>query len=131
MRLRANAGRWRYMQSLPCLLMKKRFAVAKAAREEGGGVLTILRQLSVRTIGCLMGGDDPVSLSNAEVADGTGVERFPGERARARDGLGTVTAGPRLSRPGGGRHSTSNQLSLRLLDALEWLGDRQGALDKS
>ena len=44
---------------------------------------------------------------------------------------GKRVAGPRPSRPGGGRHSTSNQLSRRLLDVFERLGDRQGALDKS
>jgi hypothetical protein len=58
-------------------------------------------------------------------------ERFPGGSSSGRGDSGTSNAGPRPSRPGGGRHSTSNQLSRRLLDPLEWLGDRRGALDKS
>ena len=58
------------------------------------------------------------------------VESSPKE-GTGGDETGKRVAGPRLSRPGGGRHSTSNQLSRRLLDALERFGDRQGALDKS
>jgi len=53
------------------------------------------------------------------------------KRAPGGDKSGKRDAGPRPSKPGGGRHSTSNQLSLKLLDPLERFGDRQGELDKS
>ena len=58
------------------------------------------------------------------------VESSPKE-GTGGDETGKRVAGPILSRPGGGRHSTSNQLSLRLLALLERFGDRQGELDKS
>lgn len=87
--------------------------------------------MSVEIDGFLMCSDDPVSLSNAVSGGTTAEDRFPGERTRSLEETVKLAAGVRISRPGGGRHSTSNQLSLRLLDILEWLGDRRGALDKS
>jgi hypothetical protein len=108
-----------YVQSLVCLLKKKRFATAMATRDGGGGVLIICESFSLGKVGCRNCRGEFASLFNARTAvDLLEVERFPGERASEVEESAKREGGPSPSRPGGGRHSTSNQLSLRLFDAL-------------